>query len=454
MSSLLGPAGPAPSDAPPSATELKALTLRELGRPLGVLLRLRWVILTAELILVAVFMASGAAAWRMWLLGLTGTALTALSAWDHRQRRSREVTPGRILALISSVWTLHTAIIVATGGIESPFLMLYLPVAAVAGSAVGELRLLALLLGAEISAVWLFAIAAALGASDVLLPTALSGGQTAAPLWRWTVAATLTVVLPVAALFGLRIRAALDRAVVAAAFARQEALLSMRDRNRALMDLSGALAHELKNPLASIAGLATLLARKMPEAGREAEQMGVLQGEVRRMTLIVEEFLNFSRPMQALAVREVPLEPLLAEVVVLHEGLALARGVALQTRCEAELRCACDSRKIRQILGNLVGNAIEASSEGQVVRLRAAAQGDAHIALVVDDDGAGLSDVVRSRLFTPGATSKALGSGLGLVIARAIAEQHGGTLELRNRPDGGCSATVLLPRQMLVKAEG
>ncbi len=453
MTTPHGSKAPDPVTGLPSEAELKELTLRELGRPLAVLLRLRWLILIAELVLVAVFVASGAAAWRTWLLGLTGTALALLATWDHRRGGQRDVTPGRILALISSVWTIHTAIIVSTGGIESPFLMLYLPVAVVAGAAIGELRLLAVLLGAQVAAVWLFAAAAALGASQVLLPEALTGGLTALPLWRWTAAATLTAVLPVAALFGLRIRAALDRAVVAAAFARHEALLSMRERNRALLDLSGALAHELKNPLASIAGLATLLARKQPEGGREAEQMAVLQGEVRRMALIVEEFLNFSRPVQALAVREVPLAPLLAEVVVLHEGLALARGVALQTECEPELQCACDSRKIRQILGNLVGNAIEASATGQVVRLRAVAQGETHVALTVEDDGAGLSDPVRSRLFTPGATSKALGSGLGLVIAKAIAEQHGGTLGLHNRSAGGCTATVVLPRKLPVAAE-
>jgi len=444
-----GPAQPPPA---PTEAELKALTLRELGRPMGVLLRLRWVMVSADLALVGFFLLGDPSTWRAWLLAATGAAIGLLAAWDHRRKRVEGLGPRAILSLIASVWGIHTAIIVVTGGIESPFILLYMPVAAVAGTALGDLSLLAVLLGAQLVTVWTLATVASLADGPLLVPALLHGGLTSNPAWRWTISIVATFVLPVAATFGLRIRAALDRAVMAAAHARHEALESMRERNRALLDLSGALAHELKNPLASISGLSSLLARKLPESGREAEQMGVLQGEVRRMAAIVEEFLNFSRPVQALTLREIAASKLVEEVIVLHEGAAIERGVTLAGTCGPGVSCRCDPRKLKQILGNLVGNALEATPRGGRVELRASEQDGARVVFEVEDTGVGLADAVRSRLFTAGATTKALGSGLGLVIARAIAEQHGGTLVLADRDCGGCVARVELPCDPPVEA--
>jgi signal transduction histidine kinase len=229
--------------------------------------------------------------------------------------------------------------------------------------------------------------------------------------------------------------------------ARHEAVATMRERNRELIGLSGALAHELKNPLASIQGLAGLLARKLPGGSREAEQMGVLLGEAKRMGTILDEFLNFSRPVSGLAVRAVSVEALVSDVALLYEGLAADRGIALELDAAGAPEVRCDPRKVKQVLVNLLQNALEAAPRGGTVTLRAKPGPDGAAVFDVEDDGSGLAEEIRAKLFRPGATTKPTGTGLGLTVARSIAEQHGGSLELRDREGGGCRAVFVLPAE-------
>jgi signal transduction histidine kinase len=104
-----------------------------------------------------------------------------------------------------------------------------------------------------------------------------------------------------------------------------------------------------------------------------------------------------------------------------------------------------DQRKLKQVLINLLQNALEASPAGSTVTLAVREEGR-DVVFEVRDEGEGIDPVVADRLFVVGATTKPTGSGLGLVIARGIAEQHGGSLELRARTDrSGCVARLTVP---------
>jgi signal transduction histidine kinase len=202
---------------------------------------------------------------------------------------------------------------------------------------------------------------------------------------------------------------------------------------RELVELSGEIAHELKNPLASIKGLAALLARDV-EAGKAAERLTVL------MQVTLDEFLNFSRPLAPITRVPVALGALADEVVAVCEGVARARGVVVDAEVGA-VSVSGDERKLRQLLVNLVQNAIEASPQGSRVDVVAAA-GDP-VRIEVRDRGAGLAPGVDP--FGPGVTTKVKGSGLGLTIARALVQQHGGAIALVPRDGGGTVARVELP---------
>ena len=175
--------------------------------------------------------------------------------------------------------------------------------------------------------------------------------------------------LGVVTFLGRGIRHSFDGMLRRGLEARHELLRTHQERAQELAALSGEIAHEHKNPLASIKGLSALLAQDAP-AGKPAERLTVLRREVDRMQAILEEFLNFSRPLVPLAIESVDVRGLLDEVADMHEGLAHEKNVSMLVRAEAG-SVRCDRRKIKQAIIKLVQNALEASPAGVAVEMEA-----------------------------------------------------------------------------------
>ena len=308
-----------------------------------------------------------------------------------------------------------------------------------------EPPMLLALLGTQALAIWAMAWLKVGGLLPHFNPSlfggdALAGWNGAHVLWVATLA-TLGLVL--ATFLGRGFRRSLDGVLRRGLLARHEVLRAHAERARELAALSGEIAHELKNPLASIKGLAALLAEDAG-AGKPAERLAVLRREVDRMQTILEEFLNFSRPLVPLSIETVDLGALLAEVGEMHEGSARERNLRLVVRGETR-PVRCDPRKIKQAIINLVQNAIEASPYGATVELLG--EGDGEIRARVLDRGPGVADELGDKVFEPGVTTKARGSGLGLTIARALVRQHGGDVTIAAREGGGTVATMQLPAE-------
>ncbi|MCP3139716.1 two-component system sensor histidine kinase NtrB [Pyxidicoccus xibeiensis] len=223
---------------------------------------------------------------------------------------------------------------------------------------------------------------------------------------------------------------------------RAESLDAAEARAAALESMGASVAHELKNPLSSVKGLVQLLARSASEP-KARERLAVVQSEVERMEAILQEYVSFARPLGALRPTDTLLEPLLEDVVSVVEGRAREAGVRVEPTA-TRARAHVDARRLKEALLNLTLNAIEATPTGGTVALGVEDSGG-RVILTVRDTGRGMSPEVLARLGTPFFTTREAGTGLGVVLARAVAVQHGGTLDYESHPGQGTVARLALP---------
>lgn len=228
--------------------------------------------------------------------------------------------------------------------------------------------------------------------------------------------------------------------------------LRRADRLSAMGELSAGLAHEIRNPLGSIEGAVQILRRsQLPDTTKD--EFGELaQRELDRLKGIVNQFLHFARPQ---APRRIPTDPiiLLESVSNLAAETAKMSGVQIRVEPVPELPAiSMDQEQIKQVLLNLVINAIQAMPKGGEVVLRAVAVRH-NVCLEVQDQGMGIAEENLERIFNPFFTTRQEGTGLGLSIAERIVTQHGGRIEPRRNPTSGMTFSVILPTAESVHAD-
>ena len=223
---------------------------------------------------------------------------------------------------------------------------------------------------------------------------------------------------------------------------REERVTEAVAQLRRLQSVGAKVAHELKNPLASIKGLCQLVART-PESERTQERLAVVASEISRMETILHEYLSFSRPLEDLKPETVELGALARDVVDVLAGRADHAGVTLDVDGDATA-VQGDPRRLKEALINLVSNAIEATPSGGrvVLRIHNSAAG---VTLEVRDTGRGISADDLERLGTSFFTTRPNGTGLGVVLAQSVITQHGGSLDYASTLGKGTTATITLP---------
>lgn len=231
---------------------------------------------------------------------------------------------------------------------------------------------------------------------------------------------------------------------VAQTLRRQREALFRTDQLRGAGEIAAGMAHEVRNPLASIRGAAERL-RKGGVADAERDTLfRILEAEIARVDGVIREFLTYARPAP-LARLDADLNAVAGETVALVTPTAQKRGVVLTLAADPALPpVRMDPAKVKQALLNLVLNAVQASPDGQPVTV-ATRLGGRRAEVVVTDRGPGVAPDLRPSLFTPFATTKEGGTGLGLPIARQILEAHGGSVRLDPGPGGGTVAIASLP---------
>ena len=225
-----------------------------------------------------------------------------------------------------------------------------------------------------------------------------------------------------------------------------EAALRQSEKLAVVGRLASSIAHEINNPLEAVTNLLYLSAEELRgQPGPLPEYVELAQAELARVTHIVTQTLRFHRQSTS-AVRS-SMAALLEPVLVLHGGRLHAAGIVVEKRFAANDDVVCREGEIRQVLANLVGNAIDAMPRGGRLLLRTHCTRGG-VAITLADTGSGVSEKTRATLFQPFHTTKgATGSGLGLWVSKEIVDRHGGRLRLRSVVGQGTVFCVWLPEQ-------
>ncbi|HBM7345456.1 two-component system sensor histidine kinase ZraS [Klebsiella oxytoca] len=222
------------------------------------------------------------------------------------------------------------------------------------------------------------------------------------------------------------------------ATARKEKLL-------ALGHLAAGVAHEVRNPLSSIKGLARYFAERTPADG-EAHQLAlVMAREADRLNRVVSELLELVRPAH-LKYQSVDLNEVITHSLQLVSQDAASRAISLKFIAQPALcRIQADPDRLKQVLLNLYLNAIHAIGRDGVITVAVRECGDGRVKVSVADSGKGMTAEQLQAIFTPYFTTKADGTGLGLAVVQNIVEQHGGTIDAESTSGKGALFTLYLP---------
>ncbi len=224
-----------------------------------------------------------------------------------------------------------------------------------------------------------------------------------------------------------------------------EAQVRMKDRMAAVGELSAGIAHEIRNPLAAIAGSVQVLRNSDQLSAQEKRLMSIILKESERLNQTIAEFLRFVKPHER---RELEFD-IAASLVETLELLSNSAEIGQSHRVTwsadpSSFIVSGDPDQIRQVFWNLARNAIQAMPQGGTLRVNSAVE-DAGFVIRFVDEGRGMTERELRSLFEPFRTSVASGTGLGMAISYRIIQEHGGRIEAESIPDVGTTITVVLP---------
>lgn len=227
-----------------------------------------------------------------------------------------------------------------------------------------------------------------------------------------------------------------------------EERVRIADRLAGVGEMAAGLAHEIRNPLASIAGSSQLLREAADVPEDAATLLEIIERESKRLNVLISDFLSFTgTSLRTLArVRVTSLLREIAEAV--RAGEAREKGLQVEDLATKELSVEGDAEQLRQVVWNLVRNAVQSTPPGGRVLLDAyeqIRQGTRYAVLTVSDSGIGIEPQDLERIFNPFFTTKEGGTGLGLSISQRIVHHHKGFIEVRSLPGQGSTFSVFLP---------
>jgi signal transduction histidine kinase len=365
---------------------------------------------------------------------LATAALAAITAahgfWLVHETRARNAP--NVVGVIAFDLVVVAAATAVSGGLGSPHLLgLLAPTAAIA--AAGRPELMRWFLLGTLAVLLAFA----------LLPASVIGVGYRAPGWLRVVQVLnglITTLYLSRVVVTLNARTAATRKNLSQV--RHEALGEAGRRSRDLEAVGMRVAHELKNPLAAIKSLLQLELGS-GRAGEAQARAEVMSRQVAHIEAVLRDYLSFSRPIEGLNLAPRDLRALCDDVVAALEPSIRAAQVNLYC-IGGPVVVRGDAHRLKEALLNLVANALEATSPDGQIALEVS-RSDRSARLQVRDTGRGMSPAVLARVGTPFFTTREGGTGLGVVVARTVIEQHGGSLHFDSRSGRGTTVTIEIP---------
>jgi two-component system sensor histidine kinase PilS (NtrC family) len=232
---------------------------------------------------------------------------------------------------------------------------------------------------------------------------------------------------------------------------REEREARMQQRLAAVGEMAAGIAHEIRNPLASMSGSIQILRHELPLSGDQAQLMDIVIRESERLNDTIRSFLAYARP-QRQATARVDVRGTVTDTAALIQNSPerLPAHEVVVDVPEEPVLCLADEAQIRQVVWNLASNALRAMPKGGVLRMtvtvRDGRSGDAHLTIAVRDDGVGIAPAELDGILQPFRGGFAGGTGLGLSIVHRIVSDYGGELQVDSAPGRGTTVAVTLPR--------
>lgn len=223
------------------------------------------------------------------------------------------------------------------------------------------------------------------------------------------------------------------------------------ERLAAVGEMAAGIAHELRNPLASISGAVEVVVNKKAFDEKYSSLMDVILMETQRLNEIIENFLGFARRPE-LEKHMVDIEAVLDDVLILlkfNGKFSMRHKINKVNLIPGKTKFIFDPKQMKQVFYNLISNACEAMPRGGEVTVSISEEYHpvSAIKIEIEDHGCGIDDERLASIFTPFFTTKKMGTGLGLAIVHKIIEEHKGSIEVSSELRKGTKFTILLPRE-------
>lgn len=219
--------------------------------------------------------------------------------------------------------------------------------------------------------------------------------------------------------------------------------LARQEKLAELGEMASGVAHELRNPLTAIRGFAQRMYRQFPESDKNKQYCAIIIKEVDRMNKIIKDVLDFARKPKPVF-QKADINAVIKECLILMKDEISSKGIVVCPTFGDIPPFLFDPIQIRQVISNLISNAVQAMSSGGALGITTYLQ-DNYVKIEVQDTGVGISPEILNDIFHPFFTTKSGGTGLGLALAYEIIEDHKGKIEVKSKLGEGSTFIVSLP---------